>query len=71
MLGFARNIGFFRVDGKSVAQKSRLACAMVLGVAALPRNLDRNARALELRVPGDLFSCLLMPCCSAIVFCMC
>ena len=46
MLGFARNMVFFRVSGASVAEKSRLVHGTVLGVAALPWNLDRNARAM-------------------------
>ena len=66
MLGFARNIVFFRVNGGSVAEKSWLACATVAGVAALPWNLSRTARAVELRVPGDLFSSLLLLCCCAL-----
>ena len=66
MLGFARNSVFLRVNGGSVAQKSCLACATVAGVAALPWNLSRTARAVELRVPGDLFSSLLLLCCCAL-----
>ena len=62
MLGFARNIVFFRVNVGSVAEKSRLARATVSGVVALPWNLARNARAVELRVPGDFFSSLLLLC---------
>ena len=33
MLGFARNLVFFRLNGALGAVKSRLACATVLGVA--------------------------------------
>ena len=46
MLRFARDMVFFRVSGASVAEKSRLARGTVLGVAALPWNLARNARAM-------------------------
>ena len=35
MLGFARNIVFFRVNAASVAEKSWLRCATVAGVVAL------------------------------------
>ena len=63
MLGFARNIVFFRVNGGSVAEKSWLARTTVLGVAALPPNLARFARAVELRAPGDFFSSSLTLCC--------
>ena len=62
MLGFARNIVFFRVNRGSVAEKSWLAPATVLGVAALPPNPARFACAVELRVPGDFFSSLLLLC---------
>ena len=44
MLGFARNIVFFRVNGGSVPEKSWLARATVSGVAALPWNRLRSAR---------------------------
>ena len=54
--------GFFRVKGGSGAEKSRLARATVFGVAALPWNLAQNARRMQLMVPGDLFSSLLMLC---------
>ena len=50
MSGFARNIVF--------SGKRRFRCATV----ALPWNLARNARAVELRVPGDFFSSLLLLC---------
>ena len=62
MLGFARNIVFFRVHGGSVAEKSRLARATVSGAVALPWNLARNALAVELSVAGDFFSSLLLLC---------
>ena len=39
MLGFARNIVFFRVNGASAAEKERLACAAGAGVIALAGNL--------------------------------
>ena len=52
MLGFARNIVFFRVKGGSVAEKSWLSHATVPGVAALPWNLATTARAV---VAGDFF----------------
>ena len=58
MLGFARNIDFFGANGGSVAEK-RLACATVAVVVALPWNLSRTVRAVELRVPGDFVSSLL------------
>ena len=45
----------FRVNGGSVAEKSCLACAMGAGVAALPSNWFRFARAVELMVPGAFF----------------
>ena len=50
MSGFARNTVF--------SGKRRFRCATV----ALPWNLARNARAVELRVPGDFFSSLLLLC---------
>ena len=53
---------FFRVNRGSVAEKSWLACATGAGVAALAWNHSRSARAVELRVPGDLFSSLLTLC---------
>ena len=62
MLGFARNIVFFRVNGGSVAEKSWFARATVLGVAALESIPVRLARAVELMVPGDFFSSLMMLC---------
>ena len=62
MLGFAGNIVFFRVHGGSVAEKSWFARATVSGVVALPWNLARTARAVELMVPGDFFSALMMLC---------
>ena len=55
MLGFARNIVFFRVNAASGAVKSRLACATVSGVVALAWNLARIARAVELMVQGVFF----------------
>ena len=68
MLGFARNIAFFRVNGGSVAEKSWFVHATVLGIAALPWNV------LKLRAQWNwwfqvTFS-LLWWCC-AIVVCMC
>ena len=62
MLGSARNIVCFRVNRSSVAEKSWLAHATVLGVVALPPNPARFARAVELTVPGDFFSSLLLLC---------
>ena len=52
----------FSVNGGSVAEKSWLACTTVLGVAALPPNPARFARAVELRAPGDFFSFVLTLC---------
>ena len=46
MLGFARNIVLFRVNGGSVAEKSWLTCAPDSDVAALPPNPARFARAM-------------------------
>ena len=62
MSGFALGIVFFRVNGGSVAEKSWLACATVAGVAALPSNRVRSARAVELSVPGHFFFSLLTLC---------
>ena len=62
MLGFARNIVFFRVNGASVAEKSWLACATVAGVVALAGKCFQTARAVELMVPGDFFFSLMMLC---------
>ena len=62
MLGFARNIALFWVNGVSVAEKSWLACATGAGVAALPSIPVRFARAVKLMVPGDFFSSLMMLC---------
>ena len=53
---------FFRVDGASVAEKSWLACATVSGVVALAGKCFQTARAVELMVPGDLFSSLMLLC---------
>ena len=53
MLGFARNIAFFRVNGALGAEKSRLACAKVLGVVALAWKCSGIARAVELMVQGN------------------
>ena len=61
MLGFARNIVFFWGKRGSVAEK-RPACATVAVVVALPWNLSRTARAVELTVPSDFVSSLLMLC---------
>ena len=44
------------------AETSRLARATVSGVVALPWNLARNAHTVELRVPSDFFSSLLLLC---------
>ena len=55
-----RNIVPFRTNEGSVAEKSWLARATVSGVAALPWDPARFARAVELRVAGDFFSSLLM-----------
>ena len=46
MLGFARNIVFFRVNGGSDAEKSWLVRATVLGVAAFAVKCSRTARAV-------------------------
>ena len=62
MLGFARNIVFFRVSGASGAVKSRLASATVFGVAALAWKCSRTVRAVQLMVPGDFFFSLMMLC---------
>ena len=62
VIGFARNIVFFRVNGASVAETSWLACATVAGVVALVSIPVLFARAVELMVPGDFFSSLLMLC---------
>ena len=61
-LGFAQDIVFFRVNGASVAEKSRLACATVAAILALPSIPVRFVRAVELKVPGDFFLSLLMLC---------
>ena len=53
---------FFWVNGPSVAEKSWLACARVSGVVALDSIPVRFARAVELMVPGDFFSSLMMLC---------
>ena len=63
-LGFARNIVFFQGNESSVGEKSRLTRATVSGIVALPWNLARNACAVELRVPGDFFSCR---CCAIVL----
>ena len=42
MLGFARNIVFYRVNGASGAVKSRLACATGAGVAGSSSDSARN-----------------------------
>ena len=60
MLGFARNIVFFRGNGASAVKKGRLACATVVGGIALAQNLARIARAVELMVSVDFFSSLMM-----------
>ena len=56
MLGFARNLVFFRVNGALGAVNSRLVCATVAGVAA------RNARAVELMVQRHFLFSLMMLC---------
>ena len=53
---------FFRVNGASVAEKSRLSCATVAAILALPSIPVRFVRAVELKVPGDFFLSLLMLC---------
>ena len=55
MLGFAKHIVFFRVNGSSVAQKSLLACATVRASSS-----SGTARAVELMVPGDFFSSMMI-----------
>ena len=68
MLGFARNIVFFRVNGGSVAEKSWLARATVSGVAAL------HSFSLVLRAQCNWWfqvTFSLLWCWCAIVFCMC
>ena len=52
----------FWVKGASVAENSWLACAMVTGVVASAGKCFRTARAVELMVPGDFFSSLMMLC---------
>ena len=61
MLGFARNIVFFRINEASAAETSRLAWAAVAGVIAC---IYPIARAVKLTVPGDCFSSLMMLCCA-------
>ena len=58
MLGFGRNIVFFRLKGALGAVKSRLACATVSGVAGRVS----NARAVELMVQRDFLFSLMMLC---------
>ena len=65
MLGFARDIVFFRVNG-GYAEKRWLACATVAGVVALAWDLSRMAHAMELKVPGD-FSSVLALCYGALL----
>ena len=60
MSGFVRNIVFSRVNGASVAEKSWLACAAVAGVVALAGKCFQTVRAVELMVPGDFFSSLML-----------
>ena len=57
MLGVAGNVGFFRVSGGSVAEKSWLACATVSGAAALAGKCFQTAHAVELMVPGEMMQC--------------
>ena len=54
----ARNIVFFQVNGASAAEKSRLARAL----SQASSRVSRIARALELMVPGDFLSSLMMLC---------
>ena len=53
---------FFRVNGSSDAEKSWLACATGAGVVALAWKFSRISRAVELMVPGDFFSSLMVLC---------
>ena len=53
---------FFRINGASAAEKSRLARAAVSGVIALAGNLPGIARAMRLMVPGDVFFSVMMLC---------
>ena len=62
MLGFARNILFFRVNGASGAVKSRLACATGAGVVALAWKCSRIACTVELMVQGVFFFSLMTLC---------
>ena len=62
MLGFARNMVFFRVNGASGAKKSRLARTTGAGVVALAWKCSRIARALELMVQGVFFFSLMTLC---------
>ena len=62
MLGFQRNIVLLQVNEAAVAAKSWLACATGAGVAALAWKYSRTARAVELMVPGDFSSSLMMLC---------
>ena len=48
----------FQVNGGSIAEKSRLACATGAAIRALPSIPVRFARAVELKVPVDFFSSL-------------
>ena len=49
-------------NGASVAEKSWLACTTVAGVVALAGKCFRTGRAVELMVPGDFSSPLMMLC---------
>ena len=62
MLGFARNIVFFGVNGASGAVISRLACTTGAGVVALAWKCSRIARAVELMVQRDFLVSLMMLC---------
>ena len=53
---------WFRANGGSVAEKSRLACASGAAILALPSIPVRFARAVGLNVPGVFFSSLWMLC---------
>ena len=53
---------FFLLNEASVAEKSWRACATVAGVIALPSIPARFACTVELMVPGDFFSSLMMLC---------
>ena len=62
MLGFARNIVFFRVNGDSTAEKTRIVRGTSQGVIAVAWKCSGIVRAMELMVSGDFFSSLLTLC---------